>query len=204
MIDVKEKIKEEMKEIADIYFAIEKDFGIPKESRSLIPKIKKEDLKNKSHYYKILQNSDISDINKIEPNMKHIIEYFESSFKKHGPDFRTGTDLGLLVFEDLKKIGYDFPETEATTVGLFKDRYKASVTRYSEICGLPTGITDDTNFLKNAMLLGFLHPVLYEKENPHIMKLFENFEKDFGFATEGSVLVYQLKTLEYLKQKTKR
>lgn len=135
----------------------------------------------------------------LELGLNDLVLILARDFEETGQNFRLGTGFGCLVFKELAKEGFNFPPVSQTITQSFEQNYHQALTKFAENQKIPVeNHHTRVAFLKGMLLFGFLAPQLYEKENPELIGLFRSFGANRPFATEGAILVYQLKTDQYL------
>lgn len=168
---------------------------VPSEARQLIPKVPSEIISAISNE---LEGQNVV----LETDLAKLISKFENDFGEYGSNFRSGVNFAASVFQELNQRGFDFSTISRDTIEDFKRNYKRAMLSYASAFGLPVDSQNTrAGFLKGMFLFGFLDINWHSDENPGLMELFQAFGENKPFATAGSIMIYELTTYQYLKEK---
>lgn len=184
-----------------VFDFIFKSNTLRRESRITIPSIPPEIVQMiRQKLAPIMDQANPVQANKaLELGLNDLVLNLARDFEEMGQNFRIGAGFACLVFKELVKEDLDFPPVSQTITQSFEQNYHQALTKFAESQKIP--IEDHQTrvaFIKGMLLFGFLAPLLYEKENLELLALFRSFGTNRPFATEGAILVYQLKTDQYL------
>lgn len=194
------QIEAELKKISAafiVFFGKTERTRVPKGKTA--PKVSKEQLSGiKKEFEPLNEKADSPEIGRaLELNVVEIVQEFARSMDKYGQNFRQGAGFACLVFSRLNGRGFNFPPVSAATVNDYKQAYEEAIAQV-----FPNVTLNEVNrraFMKGMLLFGLFHQDFYEKENPQLIDLFQDFGSNKPFSTEGSILIYHLKIAEYFR-----
>lgn len=148
----------------------------------------------------IIQESSRQTNKALELGVSELVNNLARDFEEVGPSFKSGAGFACLVYKRLNEEGFNFPAISEQTVESFEQKYDHALTKYAQYTETPVKEHQTRNgFLKGMLLMGFLAHELHSEENPDLFKIFADFSSSRRFAMEGCVLVYLLKTAQYLQ-----
>lgn len=132
---------------------------------------------------------------------RQLVLRFARSLGELGQNFTTGAGFACLVFNTLKDQGINFPPISQEPASSYEADFNQMLLEFAkENQASPDEEIVQSGFLKMLLLSGFLTHQYFESEDPHLVKLFQDFGQSKGFSTEGCLLIYDLKVRELLLQ----